>query len=107
MNFNIECVLQCHNHLGEGPVWDIEEGCLYWVDGTGRRVGNPSLWRVVSASGATKHWSLDHDGGALALRRGGCAVLALDDGFYFFDLGSGLLDLIQYVDSEQPRTRLN
>ena len=41
MTINIECVLQCGNHLGEGPVWDVEEGCLYWVDGTGRRVGNP------------------------------------------------------------------
>ena len=36
----IECVLECGNHLGEGPVWDVESGCLYWLDGTGRRVGN-------------------------------------------------------------------
>ena len=46
MTIKIECVLECGNHLGEGPVWDVEEGCLYWVDGTGRRVGNPSIWRL-------------------------------------------------------------
>jgi hypothetical protein len=40
MTITIECVLQCGNHLGEGPVWDVEQGCLYWVDGTGRRVGH-------------------------------------------------------------------
>jgi sugar lactone lactonase YvrE len=107
MTINIECVLQCGNHLGEGPVWDVEEGCLYWLDGTGRRVGNPSIWRLDPRDGATRHWSLDHDVGALALRQAGGAVLALDDGFYFFNFASGALDLIEKIDAEQPRTRLN
>ena len=61
----------------------------------------------IRAPAQTEHWSLDHDVGALALRRDGGAVLALDDGFYFFDFASGRLDLIQHVDAEQPRTRLN
>jgi hypothetical protein len=42
MRLRIECLLHCDNHLGEGPAWDVEEGCLYWVDGTGRRVGKPT-----------------------------------------------------------------
>jgi sugar lactone lactonase YvrE len=107
MTIKIECVLQCGNHLGEGPVWDIEEGCLYWLDGTGRRVGNPSIWRLNPRTGAVHNWSLDHDVGALALRRSGGAVLALDDGFYFFDFVSGRLDLIQLVEADHPRSRLN
>jgi L-arabinonolactonase len=107
VTIKIECVQRCENHLGEGPVWDVEEGCLYWVDGTGRRVGNPSLWRLDPRTGKTRNWSIDHDVGALALRRGGGAVLALADGFYFFDLVSGRLDLIHRLDSEPPRTRLN
>lgn len=107
MTIKIECVLQCENHLGEGPVWDVEEGRLYWVDGTGRRVGKPSLWRLDPRTGRVDHWSLSHDVGALALRRSGGAVLALDDGFYFFDFDSGKLDLIALVDADQPRTRLN
>ena len=59
------------------------------------------------ARGKVENWSLDRDVGAMALRRDGGAVLALDDGFYFFDFASGRLDLIQLVDAEQPRTRLN
>jgi L-arabinonolactonase len=55
MTIRIECVQQCENHLGEGPVWDVEEGCLYWVDGTGRRVGNPSLWRLDPRTGKTQN----------------------------------------------------
>ena len=38
----IECVLTCDNHLGEGPVWDVEEGRLYWVDGTGQAQPAPN-----------------------------------------------------------------
>jgi sugar lactone lactonase YvrE len=107
MTVRIECLLQCDNHLGEGPVWDVEEGCLYWVDGTGRRVGKPSIWRLDPRTGRSENWSLDHDVGALALRRTGGMVLALDDGFYFFDPARQRVELIQLVDAEQPRTRLN
>lgn len=107
MGIRIECVLACENHLGEGPLWDVEEGRLYWVDGTGRRVGKPSVWRMDPRTGKVETWSLQHDVGAMALRKGGGAVLALDDGFYSFDFNTGKLDLIQLVDADQPRSRLN
>jgi L-arabinonolactonase len=107
VGYTIECVVAADNHLGEGPVWDDRDGVLYWVDGTGRRVGRPSIWRLDPRTGATRHWSLEHDVGAMALRRDGGAVLALDDGFYFFDFERGALDLIAAIETEQPRTRLN
>jgi len=107
LKYTIECVVDCANHLGEGPIWDAHEGALYWVDGTGRRVGNPSIWRLDPRSGRTRHWSLEHDVGAMALRREGGAVLALDDGFYFFDFDSEALDLIAPIDAHEPRSRLN
>jgi len=103
----IECVLECANHLGEGPVWDVNEGCLYWVDGTGRRVGKPSIWWLDPRTGKTRNWSLARDVGAMALRKSGGAVLALADGFYFFDFATATLDLITLVDADEPRTRLN
>jgi len=107
MPYQIECVLACDNHLGEGPVWDIEEGRLYWVDGTGRRVGKPDLWRLDPRTGKVETWRLGRDIGAMALRRGGGAVLALDDGFYFFDFERSRLELVALVDAAEPRTRLN
>jgi L-arabinonolactonase len=107
VTYRIECVLDIGNHLGEGPIWDVQEGKLYWVDGTGRRVGNPSLWQLDPRTGNTRHWSLDHDVGAMALRRQGGAVLALDQGFYFFDFETEHLDLIAEIDSHIPRSRLN
>ncbi len=107
MSYRIENLLGCGNHLGEGPVWDVETGVLWWLDGTGRRVGNPSIWRLAPETGRVDNWSLDHDVGALAVRENGKLVLALDDGFYFFDPDSEKLELISLVDADQPRTRLN
>ncbi|MEM7467925.1 MAG: SMP-30/gluconolactonase/LRE family protein [Pseudomonadota bacterium] len=107
MTYRIECVVPCCNHLGEGPIWDVDEGVLYWVDGTGRRVGNPSIWRYDPRNGETKNWLIDHDVGAMALCKGGGAVLALDDGFYLFDFQSESLELVARIDEDQPRSRLN
>lgn len=107
MALRIDCVLACDNHLGEGPVWDVEESRLYWVDGTGRRVGKPSIWRLDPRTGQVDNWDIGRDVGAMALRQDGGAVLALDDGFYLFDFDTGALELITLVDADQPRTRLN
>ena len=68
--------------------------------GTSRRAGCLGRWhrpaggQAVDLAAGPAHrqvenWSLDRDVGAMALRKGGGAVLALDDGFYFFDLGTG------------------
>ena len=107
MKYSIECLVPANNHLGEGPVWDVREQVIYWVDGTGSRVGNPSIWRLDPATGSIKHWNLEHDIGAMALREQGGALLALDNGFYFFDFETESLDLIHYIEQDQPRSRLN
>ena len=107
MSVKIECILECDNHLGEGPVWDVEEGRLYWVDGTGPRVGKKAVWWMDPKTGKVENWDLPKDIGALALRKGGGGVMAMCDGFYFFDFDAGELDLIQKVDAEITRTRLN
>ena len=107
MSIRIECILACENHLGEGPVWDEEEGRIYWVDGTGPRVGKPAIWWLDPKTGEVKNWWLEKDIGALALRQGGGAVLALSDGFYSFDFETGQTELIAEIEADQPRTRLN
>lgn len=107
MRFAIECVLDCENHLGEGPVWDVAEQCLYWVDSTGRRVGKPSIWRYDPATGDVRNWAVDRDIGAMALRENGGAILALNDGFYSFDFDSGALNRIASTTDNLERARLN
>jgi len=103
----IEVVLQCENHLGEGPIWDVEEGRLYWLDCTGRRVGRPTVWRMDPRTGKVENWSLDRDVGSMALRKGGGAVMAVGDGFYLYDFKTNRLELIEQVEADNPRSRLN
>ncbi|WP_299499834.1 SMP-30/gluconolactonase/LRE family protein [uncultured Roseobacter sp.] len=106
-DFTIECLLKCENHLGEGPIWDVETGLLYWVDSTGPRVGKDAVWQLDPQTGAVQSWPLSRDVGALALRKGGGAVLALTDGFYAFDFDTGKAELIVSVDDDPSRARLN
>jgi L-arabinonolactonase len=105
--YTIECVLDCENHLGEGPVWDSQQGLLYWLDCTGNRVGKPSMWCLNPRSGATKHWFIDKAVGAMALRRSSGAVLAANDGFYLFDFANSKLERVAQVDTAKGRSRLN
>jgi sugar lactone lactonase YvrE len=28
----IELLIDARAELGEGPLWDVEEQCLYWID---------------------------------------------------------------------------
>ena len=44
----IELLVDEKNNLGEGPVWDVEEQRLYWVDSLGREVFGPG--RTAAAS---------------------------------------------------------
>ena len=43
----------------------------------------------------------------MALRQGGGAVLALEDGFYLFDFDTGALELIELIELDDFRSRLN
>ena len=98
MSVRIECLLECANHLGESPIWDVEDGLLYWVDGTGPRVDKPAVWRMDPKTGKVENWRVDKDVGAMVLRQGGNAVMALADGFYFIDFDSGKTELVAKVD---------
>jgi L-arabinonolactonase len=105
--YTIECVLDCQNHLGEGPVWDSQHGLLYWLDCTGNRVGKPSVWCLNPRNGEIRHWLIDKEVGAMALRRSSGAVLAVSDGFYLFDFETSVLEQVAKVDTANGRSRLN
>ena len=72
------------NKLGEGPVWDVGEKALYWIDG-----GVPAIYRLDPKANDIKSWKTPKPIGSFALRGRGGAVLALSDGFYLFDFASG------------------
>lgn len=92
---------QCH--LGEGPLWDVAEQALYWVDSYA-----PRVYRFDSASAKTRFWDLPgKQVGSLALRERGGLILAMDQGFYAFEPESGEVVVIDLPLAGREGLRLN
>jgi len=87
---NLEILDDTRCHLGEGPVWDVSEQALYWVDSLG-----PSVFRHDWATRTTRRWDLTGESiGSLAVRKSGGLILAMDTGFHIFDPLTGNTELI-------------
>jgi L-arabinonolactonase len=98
----IEVLVDVKTILGEGPLWDVEEQRLYWIDSFGMNV-----FRATADGREIRAWDVPQKIGSMALRKSGGAVVSLARGFHFLDLRTGDVDLI--VDPEPGRTnnRLN
>ena len=70
--------------VGEGPVWDVAEQALYYID-----ILQKKVLRWEPASGDRREWALPAMVGSMALRESGSAIVALPDGIHALDLGSG------------------
>jgi L-arabinonolactonase len=90
------------NQLGEGPLWDVAEQALYWIDAVGKLIH-----RWTPASGERREWSLPASIGSLALRAGGGAVLALENGLHLFDFATGAATPLVDPQAGDPKTRFN
>ena len=92
--------LDCRNQLGESPVWDEREQCLYWVN-----IHDGELWawrpdttpRVVQFQLKVC---------AIGLREAGGLVLALESGFALLDRLDAPLRIVGQV-AAPIHTRLN
>jgi L-arabinonolactonase len=101
MAITIEKIGGVKSKLGEGPVWDVGEKALYWIDG-----GVPAIYRLDPKANDIKSWKTPKPIGSFALRGRGGAVLALSDGFYLFDFASGEAKQIG-EPAAQPGTTFN
>ncbi len=98
----IEVLREDKDSLGEGPLWDVDEQRLYWIDSYGRKVH-----RCDAAGGEVSHWDVPEEIGSMALRRQGGAVVSLRSGFHFLDFDSGAVDRINETQPGELRPRLN
>ncbi|RMP77264.1 SMP-30/gluconolactonase/LRE family protein [Pseudomonas syringae] len=99
----IEIVVDVKTTLGEGPVWDVEQQRLYWIDSfDGRVLSCTDDGRELRA------WDVGQKIGSMALRRNGdAALVALQSGIYNLDLPTGDLELIVDPEPGLPNNRLN
>ncbi len=102
MNVQVRRLVETRNALGEGPVWDPVDHVIYWVD-----ILDRTVLRADADGGNARDWSVPEHIGALALRRGGGAVVALSTGFHTLDFQTGMCALITDPEAGNTRTRFN
>ena len=104
MAAEIQCVVEIRSALGEGPLWSVEEEALYWLD-----CMKPAVYRYDPASGENRTLDLPLDStiGALALRRGGGYVLALESGIRIVDAGGGSPRVLSHPEEGRTENRYN
>lgn len=88
--------------LGECPLWDPRDQCVYWVDSKA-----PLVRRLHPATGARTDWQVPCDVGSIALTETGRLLLALEDGFHLLDPASGDTRPVAGVTHAGPRMRMN
>lgn len=99
----IEIVADLKTTLGEGPLWDVEQQRLYWLDSFDGRI-----LRCTADGRELRAWDVGQKIGSMALRReGDRALVALQGGIHDLDLVSGELTLIHAPEPNLPHNRLN
>ena len=74
---HIELLLDARNELGEGPLRDVDEQRLYWIDSHGKLIQ-----RCDAQGRNVERWQVPEHIGSMCLRERGGAVVALRDGFH-------------------------
>uniref|UniRef100_UPI003C7C766D SMP-30/gluconolactonase/LRE family protein n=1 Tax=Pseudomonas veronii TaxID=76761 RepID=UPI003C7C766D len=99
----IEVLVDVKTTLGEGPVWDVEQQRLYWIDSADGRI-----LRCTDDGRELRAWDVGQKIGSMALRHNGAAaIVALQNGVHTLDLASGELALIEDPEPHLPNNRLN
>lgn len=88
--------------LGEGPLWDVGEQRLYWIDSHLCRI-----FRADARGECLASWTVPEHIGSLCLRETGGAVVSLRNGFHHFDFESGQATPIADPEAGIRRTRMN
>ena len=88
--------------VGESPLWDALEACLYWVD-----IDGFAVHRLNPASGVHQAWAMTSEPATLALCAGGGLVVALRAGFVHLDPASGAVTPIVQAPYDTASARFN
>jgi len=99
----IEVLVDVKTTLGEGPLWDVEQQRLYWIDSFDGRV-----FRATADGREIRCWDVPQKIGSMAIRKDGRgAVVSLARGFHFLDFETGDVELIADPEPDKPNNRLN
>ena len=88
--------------LGEGPLWDVREQALYWVD-----IRKPAVRRYDIGNRKLTAWTTPEMVGSLAVRKEGGLLLALKSALALFDPTSGSIRPVASPEADRPSQRFN
>jgi len=98
----LRCISRVKALLGESPLWDFREKCLFWVDIEGK-----ALHRYRPAEETTTSIPVPEEIGCIAMREGGGLVAASRSGFAFLDPDRGAFEIVASPEPDQPSNRFN
>lgn len=98
----VECVCEAAAQLGEGPLWDWREECLWWVDILGQ-----ALHRFDPASRSSTRFDVGRPIGTVVVRESGGLVIACADGFHAFDPNTQSHEALGDPEADLPGNRFN
>ncbi|MFS1511512.1 SMP-30/gluconolactonase/LRE family protein [Chengkuizengella sp. SCS-71B] len=98
----VKLIVDSKSTLGEGPCWDDEEQCLYWVDILEEKL---HIYNLNEESNRTIQ--MEQAPGAVVRRNNGGLVLAMLDGFFTYNIQSQKLEKIVDPESHLPENRFN
>ena len=98
MNAKVTCVVDCHNKLGEVPVWDGESQSLYWVDIEGKL-----LQRYRPADGSVDSWEMPERIACYALREKGGLIVGFASGIALYDLDTRAIQWLAKPEADKDK----
>jgi L-arabinonolactonase len=99
----IEVLVDVKTTLGEGPLWDVDQQRLYWIDSFDGRV-----FRATADGRELRAWDVPQKIGSMAIRKDGDgAVVSLQRGFHLLDFKTGDVTLVYDPEPDLPSNRLN
>lgn len=100
---SIDVVVDLKTTLGEGPLWDVAQQSLYWIDSADGRI-----FRSTAHGERIRAWEVGQKIGSMALTRDGdSALVALQDGLWRMEFSTGELTLLAEIEADLPHNRLN
>lgn len=102
MSPRIDCLVEDRMQLGESPVWDGDNGRLYWCD-----IPDKAIHALDIATGARQVWRFDSEVGSFGLAQSGRLVVGLHDTVILFAPDSGARVDLARIEADIATSRTN
>jgi sugar lactone lactonase YvrE len=101
-NLTVEVAFHHPSELGEGAIWDEQQGVLYWVDIIGNKVN-----RFDPRNRSNLAYDVGESVGTVVLSRDNRLLLGVRSGMAWLDPDTGHVTHLADPESDKPHTRMN